>query len=423
MQSPDLQRNIDPPRTGREGDVGAAQALVGPSPLAWVPDIVGRSWRSPDAVLVFGASYADFFSPFARRRRVMTLKDCLAENVATFQPRFACRVMEGDTAYYDKVRELLRGAGVPVSHIVLTDLCRASFVAIQGGRAVASEQVLRSNADTFTTYVSANRRWHLRRIDDAQARVIVALGRLAARGVIHLLKGAGWSRQGRRVAGQPKTSWVLGPGPHQTETPLISGTGRRLTVLHVPHPGARGAARPADGAPALRRLLGRSPSELADPRRTRSKSTDQPRTDSPGAGRSGVVSPADHDALWRELFLPARPLPAADLLAQHPRANHLTRELLDGVSAPRVVAIANAMFNPCRPSRLASTGTADARSAWSILLERKDAPFDRRGTKWERLLVALSPMPDWAKARVQRMNIRSLGSLAQALIRGPYRRM
>lgn len=120
------------------------------------------------------------------------------------------------------------------------------------------------------------------------------------------------------------------------------------------------------------------------------------------------------------MFRPAKPLDAAALLAQHPDAHRLTGVLLEGVSARRIIAIANAMFNPCRPSRLGDNPSPV--EAWAILLKRKDTPFSRHGSKWERLLEILEPMPDWAERRIDGMNITELGSVAQALIRGPYKR-
>ena len=45
------------------------------------------------------------------------------------------------------------------------------------------------------------------------------------------------------------------------------------------------------------------------------------------------------------------------------------------------------------------------------------------GTKWERLVTALDPIPDWAANRLRNMDIMELGSVAEAVIRGPYRRV
>ena len=357
--SPALQQGLDAPRSGANGHTGAAQALVGPVALPWVPDVVGREWRSEEAVLIFGSSYADFFSPFARRGRVMSVRDYRAPSAAEFQRRFIREVMEGDAAYYGKVRELLEVAAVSLSLVVLTDLCRASFVTIEGGRAVSKEKVLRDHADQFDAYVAANRPWHLRRVADSQARVIVALGRLAARGVIHMLDRDGWRRGHGAVDGGRSggPSWVVGSGPVETETTLVSSTGRRIVLLHVPHPGARGGASPADGAPALLRLLG-----------TRSGG---PGTSQEPLGPSGRPSTSPtrvesaSDDVWRELFRSAKPLAAGGLLAEHADAARLTCELLDGLSAARVVAVANALYNSCRPSRIDAQGEAAARVAWA----------------------------------------------------------
>ncbi len=411
-----VQVQLDQPRTAVPGTTSAAQALVGDAALPWVPDLVGKRWREPGAVMIFGASYADFFSPFAQRGCVMSTAEYLAPSVATFQRRFISRIMHGDGVYYGKVAELLRSADVPVSRVVLTDLCRASFVKIEGDRADASEGVLRSNADHFARYVAANMPWHHRRIAASGARVIVALGNLAAWGVLDLLALAGWRGHGtphRRDVGA--AAWLKQAGRPPGETPLTHSSGRQLVVLHVPHPSARGGARPADGAPALRRLLGGGqPIEPPSGRRIPALQTHHEEVRS---------NEQDIDAIWREAFRTAKPLAAAELLAGHPDATSLTRDLVASPSPRLVVAIANAMFNACRPARIDATGAEAARIAWARLLARSDVPFDRPGTKWERLLHALDPMPTWARERVRRMDIRSLGSLSQALIRGPYRRM
>ena len=116
---------------------------------------------------------------------------------------------------------------------------------------------------------------------------------------------------------------------------------------------------------------------------------------------SGGPSPASGgDALWREALRDATPLEAATLLALDPRAREYTAVLLDRVTAARVVAIANAMFNPCRPANLAKAGKpATPQEAWRILLERRDKPYVRAGTKWERLIDALQPACSSAEAR------------------------
>jgi hypothetical protein len=134
------------------------------------------------------------------------------------------------------------------------------------------------------------------------------------------------------------------------------------------------------------------------------------------------TSGGDRNALWREVFFTATPLKAAEVLAAHPDAAARTARLVAEPTAGRVVAIANAMYNPCRPKHLAATGRAASEEAWGILLSRRDTAYIRSGTQWERLVRALDPIPDWAADRLRNMDILALGSMAQALIRGPYRR-
>lgn len=97
---------------------------------------------------------------------------------------------------------------------------------------------------------------------------------------------------------------------------------------------------------------------------------------------------------------------------------------MNDVSSARVVAIANAMYNPCRPANLAKSGNAASpQDAWRIILERRDLPFVKADTKWERLVAALGHVPAWAADRIQNMDIQRLGVLSAALINGPYKRM
>jgi hypothetical protein len=51
------------------------------------------------------------------------------------------------------------------------------------------------------------------------------------------------------------------------------------------------------------------------------------------------------------------------------------------------------MYNPCRPEHLAATGRAASEEAWGIL-SRRNTPYMRAGTQWERLVRALDPIPD-----------------------------
>lgn len=148
--SPGIQREIAQPCDAYEGAVGAAQGMVGDTPLPWVPDLVGKDWRSPDAVLVFGSSYADFFTPLARRDNRMSLEEYReADSSRVFQSSFVRDVVGSDNDYYNEVAELLVRAGVPPTSLVLSDLCRASFVEIIPGKADANEGVLKAHKSHF----------------------------------------------------------------------------------------------------------------------------------------------------------------------------------------------------------------------------------------------------------------------------------
>jgi hypothetical protein len=162
-------------------------------------------------------------------------------------------------------------------------------------------------------------------------------------------------------------------------------------------------------AEELRRAAGSTPPPTAD-------------TTTPPSRHANSTSGGDRDALWREVFFTATPLKAAEVLAAHPDAAARTARLIAEPTAGRVVAIANAMYNPCRPEHLAATGRAASEEAWGILLSRRNTPYMRAGTQWERLVRALDPILDWAANRLRNMDIMALGSVAQALIRGPYRR-
>lgn len=139
-----------------------------------------------------------------------------------------------------------------------------------------------------------------------------------------------------------------------------------------------------------------------------------------GARYGRPSAPQNGHESWNFVFDHVTPLPAGPLLARHPHAQAYTQELLLGLTTARIVAIANALYNTCRPARLGEDEGAPAR-AWLELLARKDRPYDRQDTKWGRLITRLGPMPDSAREHISRMDILQLASLSSALIQGPYR--
>jgi hypothetical protein len=215
--------------------VAAAQAFVGPPALPWALDLVGSRWREPGAVLLMGASYADFFSPRCRRKKRMQLSHYrAAKGPADFQAAFLRWVVEGDGDYYDKLANLLRAAGVEPEWAVVTDLCRGSFVRWEaGGTSAKEKEVLRKHDTDFLAYVRANIEWHNSRLDEGGFHVIVALGNLVARGVREWLLDRGWSGGDHRNA---RVSWVRATGPSWKTIRFVSPDGRAIDVLRVPHP-------------------------------------------------------------------------------------------------------------------------------------------------------------------------------------------
>jgi hypothetical protein len=239
--SPSLQRQIQASAAPSEGTVGAAQSWLGP-PLSWVPDLVGKRWREPGAVLVMGSSYADFFTRWCGRSGRMTEHVYRAADTArTFQTAYLRSVVVGDSAYYEPIADLFRRSAVSMDCVVVTDLCRASFVQLVQGRrglsTYAGEDVLRGNERLFGQYRDANRSWHTSRLDAGGFRVIVALGDFAASGVSDWLQREGWASE-----------WTTAGERFR------SRSGRFVSLVRAPHPANR-RSKPVDMADSLRQLL------------------------------------------------------------------------------------------------------------------------------------------------------------------------
>src|SRR5271163_696305 len=173
--SPGLQSKICDSQLGGAKMAVAAQALVGPPILPWVPDLVGSEWKDQTSVLVVGASYADFFTSRCRRPKRMQLHDYRASSgPADFQSAFLRDVVIGYRAYYEPIADLLDAAGVPLRRAVITDLCRASFVRARQEDASAEEAVLIQHEADFLSYVSENEKWHNQRLKLGKFKVIIA---------------------------------------------------------------------------------------------------------------------------------------------------------------------------------------------------------------------------------------------------------
>jgi hypothetical protein len=401
--SPRLQKAIFPPPADlREGMVAAAQAFAGPPVRPWVPDLVGRECHREDAVLVMGITYADFFWRPTRGCKMELAYYRADQGPAEFQKVFLRDVVDGDWNYYERVALLLRGAEVELARCLITDLSRASVIQLQthtksGELRGFSKGICRK--PKFQRYADANREWHKQRIDHGRFRVIVALGDDVRNKMKVWLRGWGW-----RLLSSEETD-------ERMVFNFESG-GRSIRLLHVPHPNSSTGA-PADAIPALRHILRAdrcSPSAFAPFQRVL-RSSAHARKQSPEP--AGVT----WDRAWQEVFRPTSPLPAAVRLATHPEATALASQLTAGLTVRRVVAISNALYNPCRRRIARGGGPTAIEEAWNILLHRRDGPYEGPGKTWERTVAVLHPIPDWAAERIRTMDITALGGVSRGVIR------
>jgi hypothetical protein len=198
-KSIELQKQI-----GIPSGCGAQQAMVGEDILRWIPDPLGKNWKSRDAILFCGSAYAGIFSPWSSRRgaRTTTVEayaaaQTLADLHGTFfdsiiDPPFAVR----SDSYYGPI-EALSVAVPDASYISLFDLCRASFVKRmeQDGtlRDKSGDAVVGSACELFSKYVETATPddWLWKRISSGEARRIVAFGSIAEHGLLRLFQRHG----------------------------------------------------------------------------------------------------------------------------------------------------------------------------------------------------------------------------------------
>ncbi len=231
-------------------------------PLPWVPDLVGRQWRERGGVVVIGSAYAPFVGGSAARPAAMPLSSyASARSAAEFGSRFLASVMRPDASFYGGLRELL-GAIVEPERLVLTDLCRASFVEQRPDGIFGGDEVVRRHSTVYDQWVDAGSDWTLRRVRESGAKVIVLLGGLAWRTFqrVARLGGATVSDRGWRdfSAAHPTT---------QAAAVTVGGAERTLLLWPTRAGGTR-TIRPAREHVAR----SRSCSACAPPQRPRSVS-------------------------------------------------------------------------------------------------------------------------------------------------------
>jgi hypothetical protein len=327
-ESPGRQMKIFPPCAPKVGMVAAAQAFVEPPPLPWVPDLVGRNWQKRGSVLVMGIGYADFFYRPTRPHR-MHLRDYReAKEPASFQAAFLERVVRGDTAYYEKIADLLENAGVALECTVITDIRRASFGCWDGTRITAGTGVLRNYDTAFRPYVHQNQDWHNSRLDKGGFRVIVTLGGAATSEVKTWLRGRGWRERGPSI--------------------FTSPAGRVVNILAAPHPNAWGNAwgkRLADVAERLRKLRGGDTPPIATPKPDVPRPTCPPIDD---ATPRYSWNPQDGDVLVKRACSPRH----------RERARQLHEKIMDGMTVGQFIA-SNGSWSRAYLQQLQSAASID----------------------------------------------------------------
>ena len=188
--------------------VGTSQALTGNGgfdllPLPWVPDLVGREAINGRGVLIVGFAYAPFMNTGARRAMTPRQYELRRNNVDAFVEYFVERVVEFDSGrYYDKIELLFQNLRKP-TELILTDLCKGSFIKRRFNGAIRSDfggdkvvcgthpdmsMAERAEAPIlFGKYADICENWTWNRLQSVGLRHITTLGKIAEHGLVRLL--------------------------------------------------------------------------------------------------------------------------------------------------------------------------------------------------------------------------------------------
>jgi hypothetical protein len=113
------------------------------------------------------------------------------------------------------------------------------------------------------------------------------------------------------------------------------------------------------------------------------------------------------------------------LLASHPSAETYTRALLADLTVEGLVAIADALWNKCRPVDMAAEAPGDplrqAELAWRYLFDGA-TKIHTGQTGWMGAAALLEPGKAAGLAAVSRLDIATLTAVSSRLVRGPYGR-
>lgn len=181
------QEQIQPYRSDWQiGDVGAQQAMRFPYRLPWVPDPVGRDWRSHDAMLIVGSVYGPFIGGDGRKHEILPFEYAV-ESCAKFGRVFFEKVIR-HREFYTRVGELAESVVGSCRSVAVFELCRVAFVRRAEGCDKGDDGVAVANPELFTRYVESPKQndWLWRRVVGSEASTILALGTIAEHGLLRL---------------------------------------------------------------------------------------------------------------------------------------------------------------------------------------------------------------------------------------------
>jgi hypothetical protein len=115
--------------------------------------------------------------------------------------------------------------------------------------------------------------------------------------------------------------------------------------------------------------------------------------------------------------------PLGVLLATHPDANRLTRELLADLTVKKLLLVANVQYNKCRVASIPSSLSEERRAeiAWSRLKTGVATTRMHPGTAWTDAETLLTDDAERALERIQGLSIQHVIAICNRIIGGPYR--
>jgi len=112
-----------------------------------------------------------------------------------FLRRFFSTVVKDDPYYYERIGALLFGIVTP-DRVLLTDLCRASFVRPDPdrlGQVKGGDKAVEYDRKAYDAYVKDNEDWTWQRMKQCAGGVIVTLGDIAEKGLLAMFRRQGYT--------------------------------------------------------------------------------------------------------------------------------------------------------------------------------------------------------------------------------------